>query len=103
GRAGKPRASGKRTATAKKRATKRAAAKPAAKKAARPALRKAVAVRARKPARAAVTAFAAQRARATSREELLFELARARASVKAAIQGLTSASAMQPIAPRRWA
>jgi hypothetical protein len=47
-------------------------------------------------------AFAAQRAHATSREELLFELARARASVKAAIQGLTSASALKPVAPGKW-
>ena len=47
-------------------------------------------------------AFATQRAHATSREELLFELARARAAVKASIQGLTIATASRPIAPGKW-
>jgi hypothetical protein len=47
-------------------------------------------------------AFAAQRAHATSREELLFEITRARASVKAAIQGLTAGSAGRPIARGKW-
>ena len=47
-------------------------------------------------------AFSAQRAHATSREELLFELARARAAVKAAIQGLSVANATRPIAPGKW-
>jgi hypothetical protein len=47
-------------------------------------------------------AFAAQRALATAREELLFEIQRARASVKAAIQGLTGATAERPIAPGKW-
>lgn len=47
-------------------------------------------------------AFAAQRASATSREHLLFELQRARASVKAAIQGLVPGSTMRPIAPGKW-
>jgi hypothetical protein len=101
-RAGKPRASADRRAVAKKRTKRASAPKRAAKKRTRPGLRKAVAARTRKPAGAVVTAFATQRARATSREELLFELARARASVKAAIQGLTSASAMKPIAPGKW-
>jgi len=103
-RAGKPRAGAKRRVTAKKRVTKARASAPKrpAKKLARPALRKAVAVRARKAAIAPPPAFAAQRAHATSREELLFELARARASVKAAIQGLTTASALKPIAPGKW-
>src|SRR5262249_53307748 len=58
--------------------------------------------RAARKAKAAVTAFAAQRARATSREELLFELQRARAAVKAAIQGLSVANATRPIAPGKW-
>jgi hypothetical protein len=118
-RAGKPRAGAKPRVTAKKRVTKAraTAAKRPAKKLARPVRRKAVAVRARKAVavharKAAVgpglragtvpPAFAAQRAHATSREELLFELARARASVKAAIQGLTAASALKPIAPGKW-
>jgi hypothetical protein len=47
-------------------------------------------------------AFAVQRAGATAREHLLFELQRARASVKAAIQGLPAGAAMQPIAPGKW-
>jgi hypothetical protein len=47
-------------------------------------------------------AFAGQRAGASARENLLFELQRARASVKAAIQGLPAAAAMQPIAPGKW-
>ena len=47
-------------------------------------------------------AFAVQRAGATARENLLFELQRARASVKAAIQGLPAGAAMQPIAPGKW-
>jgi DinB family protein len=47
-------------------------------------------------------AFATQRAHATLREELLFELARARAAVRAAIQGLTAANASRPIAPGKW-
>jgi hypothetical protein len=47
-------------------------------------------------------AFATQRAGATSREQLLFEIQRARASVKAAIQGLTAAHAMRPMAPGKW-
>lgn len=47
-------------------------------------------------------AFAKQRASATVREQLLFELARARASVKAATQGLSAGTAEQPIAPGKW-
>ena len=47
-------------------------------------------------------AFAAQRAGASPRELLLFEMARARASVRAAVQGLTSGSAERPIAPGKW-
>jgi hypothetical protein len=36
------------------------------------------------------------------RDQLLLELQRARASVKAAIQGLSSANAGRPIAPGKW-
>jgi len=42
------------------------------------------------------------RAGATAREELLFELQRARASVKAATQGLSAGGAERPIAPGKW-
>jgi hypothetical protein len=47
-------------------------------------------------------AFSAQRAGADARAELLFELQRARASVKAAIQGLAGGNAERPIAPGKW-
>ncbi len=47
-------------------------------------------------------AFAAQRAGAGAREELLFELHRARASVKAATQGLSAGSAERPIRSGKW-
>jgi uncharacterized damage-inducible protein DinB len=47
-------------------------------------------------------AFAAQRAHATAREHLLFELQRARTTVKAALQGLTAGTAERPIAPGKW-
>jgi hypothetical protein len=47
-------------------------------------------------------AFAVQRAGASAREHLLFELQRARATVKAAIQGLPAGAAMQPTAPGKW-
>jgi len=56
-----------------------------------------------RPQRAPVPpAFAAQRAGASPREQLLFELQRARASVKAAIQGLAAASAARPLARGKW-
>jgi hypothetical protein len=48
------------------------------------------------------TAFAAQRAEAGTRDLLLFELVRARAAVKAALQGLASGRALRPIAPGKW-
>ena len=113
-RSGKPRAGAKRRAPAKKKAAsaakrrvKRASPKrsvaPKRRATAAPAVRRSAAAR---PAPAATPvvapAFATQRAHATSREELLFELARARAAVKAAIQGLSGASATRPIAPGKW-
>jgi|SRR5580765_4443061 len=86
--------------TAPRRAPARASAnRPARVTAKRPAQPATAATRTPAPA---PPAFAAQRAAATSRELLLFELQRARASVKAAIQGLPSGAAMQPIAPGRW-
>lgn len=54
------------------------------------------------PPRPVPPAFAAQRAHATPREELLFELQRARASVKAAVQGLGAGLAESPVAPGKW-
>jgi hypothetical protein len=47
-------------------------------------------------------AFASQRAHATLREEVLFEMARARAAVKAAIQGLSGGSTTRPLARGKW-
>ena len=47
-------------------------------------------------------AFSTQRAGASAREELFFELQRARASVKAATQGLASGHAERPIGPGKW-
>ena len=55
-----------------------------------------------KAARVVPPAFAAQRANATAREELLFELQRARASVKAAVQGVAAGLAERPVAPGKW-
>jgi hypothetical protein len=96
------------TSGTKPRATRHTAKKRAM---VRTALRKATprtkpvppAARAVPPAVAPVPpAFSVQRAGASAREELLFELARARAAVKAATQGLTSGHAERPIAPGKW-
>ncbi len=89
----------------KKALAKRAPVKPAAARRAapRPAPRKPAAKpRARRAAVHVPTAFAAQRASADARGMLLFEMARARAAVKAAIQGLTGSNALKPIAPGKW-
>jgi hypothetical protein len=119
-RSGKPRAGAKRRAPAKKKLARASAAKRRVKRATpkrsaapqRSVTRRTAAPRPagarREPAPAAAVrqvvtpAFATQRAHASSREELLFELARARAAVKAAIQGLSIANASRPIAPGKW-
>jgi len=109
-RSGKPRAGAKRRTSAKKKAAKVRAVKRTRATAAKRGVARAVTKRAtpRPAARRAVTrpafppAFAAQRAGATSREELLFEMARARATVKAAIVGLSAGNAGRPIAPGKW-
>jgi len=119
-RSGKPRAGAKRRAPAKKKLARASAAKRRVKRAApkrsaapqRSLTRRTAAARPagvrREPAPAAAVrqvvtpAFATQRTHASSREELLFELARARAAVKAAIQGLSIANASRPIAPGKW-
>ena len=95
---------------AKKRKTMKRVAKPAARKVARPVapkktVSKLLAPRQRAPKRPMAPvppAFSAQRATADARGLLLFELARGRAAVKAAIQGLTGANALNPIAPGKW-
>jgi len=79
---------------AAKRRKPATAAKAAPKPAKRPVRR-----RARK---AFSPAFATQRAAATAKELLLFELERARVAVSAAIQGMSPASAERPIAPGKW-
>ena len=122
-RSGASRAGAKPRAAAKKKATRASVAKPRVKRAGpkpntapkrRPPLAPAVGGPARAAAspsgsarRAAAApatpaAFATQRAHASSREELLFELARSRAAVKAAIQGLSIANASRPIAAGKW-
>ena len=103
----KTKASARARAAAPKRATKRVSAKRAGTRPRTASRRRPPAVAAGPTPRPAAVpavapAFATQRAHATLREELLFELARARAAVRAAIQGLTAASAGRPIAPGRW-
>lgn len=116
--AAKKRAAGK--SAARKRVTAKPARKPAQKLArkplAKPAAKRVTKPAARRPApkrvrprpapRRAVPAvppaFSVQRASADARGLLLFELARARAVVKAAIQGLTAGTALRPTAPGKW-
>ena len=64
----------------------------------RPAVRRAVLKR----TEPVPPAFATQRASASLREQLMFELQRARASVKAATQGLPGSTAELPVAPGKW-
>ena len=105
-----------------KKAAKKATNKKAVRKVAKQATRKVVKASANKTtrktahcaastrtpraAKAAVaftpTAFATQRSGAVPRDLLLFELVRARAAVKAALQGVASGRALQPIAPGKW-
>lgn len=96
-KAAKQRAAGKRVA--KKRPTRKVAKRPAAgppAKAAKPASKP------RAPRPAAPAAFAPQKAGATAKDLLLFELERARVSVLAAIQGLGAGTAMQPMGEGKW-
>lgn len=84
----------KRTAkrSAPKRAPKRPAAKAAKKRAAKP----------RAPKRLAPSAFAPQKAGASAKDLLLFELERARVAVMASIQGLGAGAAMRPMREGGW-
>jgi hypothetical protein len=99
-RSGASRAGAKRRAPAKKKS----AASAAKRRVKRAAPKRSAAPKRRTPAATlpVAAAFATQRAHATSREELLFELARARAAVKAAIQGLSVANSTRAIAPGKW-
>jgi len=100
----------KRTAkkrVAKKRVAKRPAAKRSARKvakrapkAAKPARKSVPKARAPKPS--APSAFAPQKAEATAKDLLLFDIERARVAVLAAIQGLGAGSAMQPVGEGKW-
>ena len=91
---------------AKKRAVKpaRKAAKKRAAKPARKAAKKRVAKPARKAAkkRAVPAAFAPQKAGASAKDLLLFEINRARVTVVAAIQGLGAGTASRPVAEGKW-
>jgi len=107
-----------RKVAAKKRAVKRVVRKAARKRAVKRVVRKAAKKRvvkrvvrkvaAKKLApkrvvqRAAPAAFASQRAGASAKDLLLFEIERARVAVLAAIQGLGGGTAMQPTAPGKW-
>lgn len=100
----KPKVAAKKKVVATKAKPK---AKAAAKKKAAPAKRSAAKKKpvAKRPApkRApSPPAFAAQKANASARDLLIFELVRARAAVKAAVQGLPSGGATRPIAPGKW-
>lgn len=55
-----------------------------------------------KAARVAPAAFAPQKAGASEKDLVLFEIERARVAVKAAIQGLGGAAATRPVAPGKW-
>ena len=55
-----------------------------------------------RPVESAPAEFSLQRQGASLRDQLLFELHRARAAVKAAIQGLSPATAARPIASGKW-
>lgn len=86
---------------AKKRATRKPARTAAKQRVAKKPKRKAAPkARARKPAPPA--AFAPQKAQASEKDLLLFELERARVAVLAAIQGLGAGTAMQPVGEGRW-
>lgn len=57
---------------------------------------------ARRSSAAFAPAFSRQRAEANPKDLLMFELARARVTVMAALQGVGAGTAMRPIAPGKW-
>lgn len=94
-----------RKLAAKKRAVKRVVRKAVVKRVVRKAAKKRAAKKLapkRAARRAAPAAFASQRAGASAKDLLLFEIERARVAVLAAIQGLGGGTAMQPTAPGKW-
>lgn len=106
GRALSPTTTARRAATrttARARTVGAATARATPRTTARSAAPRAAAVAPRPPVAPPVPpAFSAQLAGADARAELLFELQRARASVKAAIQGLAAGNAERAIAPGKW-
>jgi hypothetical protein len=92
---------------AAKKAAKKTAKKAARKSATRPARRPALQVVKRAPRPAApkaapAPAFAAQRAGASAKEQVLFEMERAHTALAAAFKGLGEAGANTPLAPGKW-
>ena len=89
---------------AKKRAVKRVVRKAARKRVVKRVIRKVAKKRAvkRVTRRAVPAAFASQRAGASAKDLLLFEIERARVAVLASIQGIGGGTAMQPTAPGKW-
>jgi uncharacterized damage-inducible protein DinB len=88
---------------AKKRAVKRVVKKRVAKRVAKKRVAKAARpVRRRAPKAAPPAAFAPQKAGATAKDLLLFEIERARVAVLAAIQGVGGGTAMQPVGEGKW-
>lgn len=88
------------TPTRKKKATRKVS-RTSPRRKAKPALRVVRAPRAKRAAGAAPASFP-QRAGASSKQLLMFELIRARAAFLAAIHGLSSASANEPMGEGRW-
>jgi hypothetical protein len=91
-------------AGARKRGPKRVAKRTPRRKSARTSARKSALRVVRRPVARptkAATAFP-QRAGASSKQSVLFELMRARAALAAAVQGLSGGSAGEPVAPGKW-
>jgi uncharacterized damage-inducible protein DinB len=105
-RASRPKAKPKRTPKVRSRArrsavtTKTAHAKAPARKT-RPRL-KAVTGRKRRIARAAASPAFPQTTGAPARQQLLFRMVKARASVLAAVQGMSAATAERPLGEGKW-
>lgn len=89
-----------RKLAAKKRAVKRVVRKAVVKRVVRKAAKKRAVKRLVR--KAAPAAFASQRAGASAKDLLLFDIERARVAVLAAIQGLGGGTAMQPVGPGKW-
>jgi uncharacterized damage-inducible protein DinB len=92
---------------ARKAAKKRAPARRAKKRAVKPARKAAKkrtvkAVRGAAKQRIAPAAFAPQKAGASAKDLVLFEINRARVAVMAAIQGIGAGTAMRPVAEGKW-